>query len=87
VSKPTIVVNWAETDRDYWIAILDEGVGIHGGIEGAFEIGTSTKNHVGHGLPGIRAAMLSLQGTATLEPRKDRGCTLALTWPVLGSKK
>jgi signal transduction histidine kinase len=85
--KPAIVINWEATDRDYWISILDEGIGFHGSIPGAFEIGTSTKGHSGHGLPGLRAAMVSLSGTAELIPQQDNGCVLTLTWPVIGFSK
>jgi signal transduction histidine kinase len=85
--KPAIVINWDATDRDYWISILDEGIGYHGSIPGAFEIGTSTKGHRGHGLPGLRAAMVSLSGTAELIPQKEKGCALTLTWPVIGLSK
>ncbi len=85
--KPAIVINWDATDRDYWISILDEGIGFHGSITGAFEIGTSSKGHRGHGLPGLRAAMISLSGTAELIPQKDKGCVLTLTWPVIGLSK
>jgi sensor histidine kinase regulating citrate/malate metabolism len=85
--KPAIIVNWGATDRDYWISILDEGVGFHGKISGAFEIGTSTKGHSGHGLPNIRSAMLSLSGTADLIPQNEKGCALYLTWPVINATK
>jgi nitrogen fixation/metabolism regulation signal transduction histidine kinase len=85
--KPAIVINWDATDRDYWVSILDEGIGFHGSIPGAFEIGTSTKGHSGHGLPKVRAAMVSLSGTAELIPQKDKGCVLTLTWPVIGVSK
>jgi signal transduction histidine kinase len=85
--KPHIIISWNATDRDYWIAILDEGVGFIGNIEGAFEIGTSTKGHSGHGLPGIRAAMLSMSGSAELIPNKDKGCTLNLSWPIVKMEK
>lgn len=86
--KPSIILNWNATDRDYWISILDEGVGYQGSIAGAFEIGSTTKEgHSGHGLPGIKAAMLSLSGSVELIPQKDRGCNLTLTWPIIESKK
>jgi nitrogen fixation/metabolism regulation signal transduction histidine kinase len=85
--KPAIIINWNATDRDYWISVLDEGVGYHGSLSGAFEIGTSTKGHSGHGLPAIRAAMLSLSGTAELVPQKDRGCALNLSWPIVETTK
>lgn len=83
--KPAIIVSWNETDRDYWVTILDEGIGYHGSVSGAFQIGTSTKNHGGHGLPASKAAMFSLSGVVELIPHKDRGCTYSLSWPKIGS--
>ena len=86
--KPSIIVNWDATDRDYWISILDEGVGYRGSIHGAFEIGATTKTgHSGIGLPAIKAAMLSLSGSVELVPQKDAGCILNLSWPILALKK
>lgn len=85
--SPEIVVTWGKTDRDNWVSIIDEGVGYHGSLAGAFEIGTSSKGHSGHGLPATRAAMLSLSGTSELIPQKDRGCTLNLNWPIIANQK
>jgi signal transduction histidine kinase len=84
--EPAIVVNWNTTSRNYWISIVDEGVGFHGNIAGAFEIGASTKGHGGHGLPAMRAAMISLSGSAELIPQRDRGCQVLLSWPIIGAK-
>jgi signal transduction histidine kinase len=81
--RPAIVVNWGKTDRDNWVSIIDEGAGFIGSISGAFEIGTSSKGHGGHGLPAARAAMLSLSGTIELVPQKDVGCALNLNWPII----
>ncbi|MCK1480740.1 sensor histidine kinase [Bradyrhizobium sp. 197] len=81
--KPAIIINWGKSDRDNWISIIDEGVGFTGSIPGAFEIGTSSKGHSGHGLPAAKAAMLSLSGTIELLPQKDRGCALTLSWPMI----
>ena len=86
--KPAIIVTWGATDRDNWISILDEGVGYHGNIQGAFEIGGTTKpGHSGNGLPAIKAAMLSLSGTVELVPQKETGCILNLSWPILTVEK
>src|SRR5262249_10302279 len=86
--KPPIVVNWNATDRDYWITVLDDGIGYPGNIQGAFEIGASTKEgHSGNGLPGVKAAMLSLSGSVELVPQKDKGCALNLSWPIVATKK
>ena len=86
--KPPIVVNWNATDRDYWISILDEGIGYPGSIPGAFEISASTKEgHSGNGLPGVKAAMLSLSGSVELVSQKDKGCALNLSWPIIAARK
>jgi nitrogen fixation/metabolism regulation signal transduction histidine kinase len=84
--KPAIVINWGKTDRDNWVSIIDEGVGFTGSIPGAFEIGTSSKGHSGHGLPAAKAAMLSLSGTIELVPQKDRGCALNLSWAIISTR-
>lgn len=84
INRPKIIVNWGVTDRENWITIIDEGVGFIGNIGAAFEIGTSTKGHSGHGLPAAKAAMLSLSGQIEMIPQKDRGCAINLSWPVFG---
>ncbi|HEV7290104.1 ATP-binding protein [Sphingomonas sp.] len=83
--KPPIIINWGMTDRENWISIIDEGVGFGGNIAGAFEIGSSTKGHSGHGLPGAKAAMLSLSGKIEMIPQEDKGCAINLSWPILGT--
>jgi len=82
--EPPIIVNWGMTDRENWVSIIDEGVGFAGNIAGAFEIGSSTKGHSGHGLPAAKAAMLSLSGKIEMIPQDDKGCVVNLSWPVLG---
>lgn len=84
--KPPIIVNWGVTDRENWISIIDEGTGFGGNIAGAFEIGSSTKGHSGHGLPAAKAAMLSLSGKIEMIPQEDRGCAVNLSWPTLGGE-
>lgn len=81
--RPTIIINWGKTDRDNWVSIIDEGVGFTGSIPGAFEIGTSSKGHSGHGLPAAKAAMLSLSGIIELVPQKVWGCALNFSWPII----
>lgn len=84
--KPPIIVNWGMTDRESWISVIDEGIGFGGNIAGAFEIGSSTKGHSGHGLPAAKAAMQSLSGKIEMIPQEDKGCVVNLSWPVLGGK-
>ena len=38
-----IIVNWGETDIDYWVAMLDRGPGVVGPAESVFGIGKTTK--------------------------------------------
>lgn len=80
-----VVVNWDETDRDYWVAVLDEGDGPPVGLERAFDIGTTTKrHHLGMGLAVARQAIQSLSGTISLSPRsKEGGARLEFRWPKL----
>lgn len=72
--RPKITINWDATDRDYWVTILDEGIGFPRNIEGAFEIGNGTKGHLGHRLPSVRAAIQCLSGRIELIPQDDKGC-------------
>jgi signal transduction histidine kinase len=78
----SIVLSWGETDRDFWLAVLDRGVGFPHGFSKAFEIGTTTKkNHLGMGLALAQQAALSLNGNITLSPRKPNGAKFEFRWP------
>ena len=76
-----IIINWGETDVDYWVAILDRGAGIVGPLDAAFEIGKSTKQgHSGFGLAVARQAIETLGGTVRLEPGADGGARYEARW-------
>lgn len=76
-----IVINWGETDADYWVSVLDGGPGIPGPIESAFEIGKSTKKrHSGFGLAIARQAIDTLTGNVTLEPAREGGAVYTARW-------
>jgi signal transduction histidine kinase len=34
-----IAINWGDTDKGYWISILDEGIGLPVGMQNVFELG------------------------------------------------
>jgi len=76
-----VVVNWGETDTDYWVSVLDRGPGISGPIESAFEVGRSTKKrHSGFGLAIARQAVETLTGTVALEPARGGGAIYTARW-------
>lgn len=78
---PEITVNWGVTDLDFWIVIVDAGVGFRGSLSRAFEIGATTKaGHLGMGLATAQQAMTSLGGSVRLVPG-DRGVRFEMRWP------
>lgn len=79
-----VIVDWGTTDRDYWVAVLDDGPGLTGTQSQLFEIGLSTKRgHLGFGLSTARVAAASLgSGTVTLRPRSEGGARFELRVPT-----
>jgi signal transduction histidine kinase len=76
-----VVINWGETDVDYWVSVLDRGPGIVGSTEAAFGIGKTTKSgHSGFGLAISRQAIETLGGTVTLEPAVQGGALYQARW-------
>lgn len=82
-SYPPVVVNWGETEKSYWVAVLDEGRGLPTGGSQAFEIGSTTKKgHLGMGLAVAKQAIQSLSGSIDLQSRsKGGGARLKFRWP------
>jgi signal transduction histidine kinase len=65
-----VAVNWGVTDREYWVAVLDDGPGLPGPASQLFETGISTKpGHLGMGLATAQLAARSLGGRVTLLTR------------------
>jgi signal transduction histidine kinase len=83
--KPPIAVAWGQTDIDYWISIVDSGVGYKGNLLRAFEMGTTTKQgHLGMGLAIAHQALGSMGGKLLLTPNQ-RGVRFEMRWPKLAS--
>lgn len=79
-----IVVNWEMTDRDFWVSIIDHGLGLIGPTETAFDIGrTSKSGHAGFGLAIARQAMEKLNGTVSLKPSAAGGATYEIRADII----
>jgi signal transduction histidine kinase len=83
-----VFVTWGKTDRDAWIAVHDDGVGLATEASELFEAHRTTKggsSHAGLGLTIIRNAMRAMGGQVTLENRLPRGAICELRWPQEGA--
>ena len=84
-NERSIVVNWGDTDRDYWLAVLDEGIGLPESADKILTPGVSTKDgegtHFGIGLTIVQRAMHTLNGTVDPRRRDPRGSVVELRWP------
>jgi signal transduction histidine kinase len=79
--KHDVIVSWGETEKNYWVSVLDDGVGFIGNTLKVFEMGKTTKSdHLGMGLTISKRAIASLGGDITLTPR-ERGVRFELSWP------
>lgn len=77
----SVIINWGETDIDYWVAVIDRGVGIVGPVESAFGVGKTTKRgHSGFGLAIARQAIETLGGSCTLQPAAEGGAHYEIRW-------
>src|SRR6185437_9371423 len=78
-----IILNWSTTDRDSWVAVLDNGIGLPEGSHRIFEFGLTTKpktEHFGFGLAISLQAMQSAGGTLELTPRHTEGTSFVVRW-------
>jgi signal transduction histidine kinase len=76
-----ITVGWGTTDLEYWVSVVDVGMGFRGNIQRAFDIGTTTKmGHLGMGLAIANQAMTSMGGRTLLVPN-ERGVRFEMRWP------
>lgn len=78
-----IVASYGESDREYWVSIIDNGTGPPANSADLFEIGTTTKKkgHFGLGLAQAKTAILSLRGKIVLDRENLGGANLSFSWP------
>lgn len=78
-----VVINWGKTATEYWISVIDEGVGPPAGVRRLFRMGMSTKaGHMGMGLAIANQAIKTLGGQLSLSPRKENGACFEIRWPI-----
>lgn len=79
--EKNIVITWGETDIDYWIVVLDKGIGLKPDFFKRFALGSSTKvGHLGYGLRLAVKAARSLNGNITLSERTGGGTKFEFRW-------
>ncbi len=80
-SPEDIIINWGETNVDYWIAVIDDGLGLGKPTEKLIRIGATTKTgHFGMGLTIAEQAMQSLNGKLSLFSPNSTGAVFELRW-------
>jgi len=82
--KGEVVVSCGETEREWWISVLDDGPGIPKGSDQIWIPGRSLKpkgEHRGFGLPIARQAIESMNGVVELNNRSATGTEFRLRWP------
>jgi C4-dicarboxylate-specific signal transduction histidine kinase len=78
---PPIVVNWGDSDVDYWLSIADAGTGLPVDLAQMFVVGKTTKrDHLGMGLSIAQHAAEAVNGSINLTPRTV-GALFELRWP------
>jgi signal transduction histidine kinase len=78
-----VVLNWGKTVHEYWITILDEGLGPPAGLRRFFRMGVTTKHgHMGMGLAIALRATATIGGKLSLTPRAGHGSCFEIRWPI-----
>lgn len=76
-----ITISWGATEVDTWITVSDDGPGILGSSNAAFDPGRSTKaGHMGFGLTIAQQAMNTIDGSVTLSANAPSGVIYEMRW-------
>ncbi len=77
----TVTLNWGRAGHEYWVSVLDSGLGFDHEPSTMVEFGKSTKNdHVGFGLATSRQAMQALEGDVYPANAIEGGARVELRW-------
>lgn len=77
------IITWGSAGDEYFITVLDDGLGPPNGVAQAFEIGRTTKSgHLGMGLAIVRRAAQALGGEVVLRRRPEGGAAFEFRGPV-----
>lgn len=80
-AEKAVIVSWGLGDREAWVSVLDEGVGLRGEAAALFGPGRTNKSgHLGVGLTIARMVAEQHGGLASLDPRAA-GAKFQLRWP------
>lgn len=78
-----VTLTYGVTDKEYWVAINDDGIGLQRDFEYIFKSTTTTKpGHSGLGLPIAREAVLKLGGKLSLTPSVRGGAKYLIEIPL-----
>jgi signal transduction histidine kinase len=80
--RQPVIVNWGSTTKEYWITVLDHGVGLPLRASRVYDIGSTTKaDHLGMGLAICFRAARTLNGHIELSRRDEKGASFQFRWP------
>jgi sensor histidine kinase regulating citrate/malate metabolism len=79
-STSDIVINWGTSASNYYLVILDTGIGFKGDPADALKMGRSTKSdHIGFGLTTAQQAIESMDGSITVS-NIEHGASFEVRW-------
>lgn len=80
-SDQSVTLNWGRAGHEYWVSVLDSGLGFDREPFSMVEFGKSTKDkHIGFGLATAKQAMLAMGGDVYPENAVNGGARVVLKW-------
>lgn len=77
----SITLNWGRAGHEYWIAVIDSGLGFERDPSSLVKLGESTKDeHIGFGLATAKQAMQAMEGDVYPSNAPEGGARVELRW-------